>query len=399
MLNNLPISVQDISVVLEILFIVYVMFFMRGKYRYTYGKYIYISILFVLTSSLMANYSYSQPLWYGIRAQRHWICAMLMYFPISKLIKNGKITKENLLGMLDFMNIIYIVLVVLQFFLGTRVQFLSVGTSERYGSIRLYVELTYILVSYYMHLLRLITTKGLYRIDIFFVVATLFINIAVTKSRMGIVTLMIATALAILSIKFTMKKLFLVLGLLIIVIAFFYSNIGQDILTLVFNPSKSIGGDTSEIRELGRRYYIESASKEWSTLLFGCGFVNIDWPQSVAGSGYNLQYYYNDNGMFGLFFYYGITFVIWSAVLYLKLLKNSWKYTRMFFFLLLADIIGSYSLIPIIYSTTIGFALICAIVEECMINNVVFNEEELIGPVKWANIYNCSEYSIEQIDK
>lgn len=363
MLNNLPVSMQDVSLILEAIFFAYVMFFIEGKYKYLYGKYIIIAVIFVFTSSVMANYSYSQPLWYGIRAQRQWAGAMLMYFPIAKLIKNRQLTKDKLISMLDFMNLIYIVLVTVQYILGTRVQFMAVMTTERYGTVRLFVTLSYVLISYYVHLLRLVETRKWNGLDIFFVTGTLFLNIAVTKSRMAITALMIATALVILSIRFTIKKLILILMLFILAIAFFSSSIGQDTLSIVFDSVESVGGDTSEIREQGRKFYIESASKEWKTLLFGCGYANADWPQAVQGAGVNLHYNYNDNGMFGLFFFYGLIFVAWVIAFYIKLLKDSWKYARMISFLLIADLIGSFTLIPLIYSTTISFALICAYLE------------------------------------
>lgn len=372
MINNLPISMQNVSLILEALFFGYVMLFVKGRYGFFYGKYVIVAILFVFTSSVMANYSYSQPLWYGIRAQRQWICSMLMYFPIVKLIKSRHLTKDNLICMIDFMNLIYIVLVTVQYILGTRFQFMIVMTTERYGTTRLFVTLSYVLISYYVHLLRLIETRKWNGIDVFFVVGTLFLNIAVTKSRMAIIALIIATTLAILSIRFTVKKLILILSLFISVFVFFGSRIGQDTLSLVFNSVESVGGDTSEIRELGREFYIESASRNWKTLLFGCGFANLDWPQAVIGAGVHLHYNYNDNGMFGLFFYYGLTFVVWVIVLYIKLLKDSWKYARMIFFLLLADLLGCSTLFPSMYSTTLYFPLICAILEGSIIERKAY---------------------------
>ena len=265
--------------------------------------------------------------------------------------------------MLDFMNIIYIVLVSVQYILGSRFQFMTVMTTERYGTARLFISLSYVLVSYYIHLLRLIETKNKHGIDIFFVAGTLFLNMAVTKSRMAIVALMIASALAVLSIRFTIKKLLLILLFFAVLIAFFTSSIGQDTLSIVFDTGEIVGGDTSEIRELGRAFYLDAVSKSWKTILFGCGFVNTDWPQSVVGSGITLQYNYNDNGMFGLLFYYGITFVVWVFAFYFRLLKDSWKNARMIFFLLLADLLGCVSLFPSMYSTTLYFPLICAILE------------------------------------
>ena len=73
---------------------------------------------------------------------------------------------------------------------------------------------------------------------------------------MGIAALLIASALTVLSIRFTIKKLILIIVLFILAAAFLSSNVGQDMLALIFNPDNSIGGNTSEIRELGRTFYI-----------------------------------------------------------------------------------------------------------------------------------------------
>ena len=87
------------------------------------------------------------------------------------------------------------------------------------------------------------------------------------------------------------------------------------------------------------------------TLLFGCGFANLDWPQAVIGSGYNLNYNYNDNGMFGLSFLW-FDFCHLDYHFYTKLLKVSWKSEKFIFFMLIADLIGCFSLIPLIYTST-----------------------------------------------
>ena len=363
MLSDLPIDPTDIAVVLEIVYIGYILVTRRGTCKYKYKWAMLMPIFFVFSSAIMANYSYNQPLWLGIRAQRTWLFACLMYFPIVKVMKRGELTVHNILAMLDVVNFIYIVLVIVQYVLGDSVRFMIVLSNERYGSMRLYVSLSFVLISYFIHLMRLLQRKRIVFSDLFFIVATLFINFAITKGRMAIVCLLIGTVLAVLSIRFSIKKLILVSIVVVAVIAFFSTTVGRDILAMVFDPESSIGGDTSGIREEGRDFFISQTLKDWKTALFGCGYPNIEWPQTVLGTRYDEGINSNDNGIFGLFFMYGFSFVIWHLYLYIKLAISAWKTDRALLFLLITDFIKIYTFYPMSYLQSLSLVLICAVLE------------------------------------
>lgn len=373
LMTNFTIAPTDIAVILELVYVAYILFTRRNRCEYGYKWAMFMPIILMITSSIMANYSYDQPLWLGIRAQRTWVCAMLIYFPVTKLIKHGELTPKGILAMLDVVNFIYIILVLFQYLLGDSVQILSVMSNIRYGTMRLYVTTIFVFISYYTHLMNILRENKVSFLDIFFVVTTIFLLFAVTKSRMAIICLLVSTTFAIFSIRFSIKKCVLVFILLIGAIVFLTSEIGEDILAMIFNTGGSTQ-DTSAIRDIGREFFLSKTLSDWRTALFGCGYANIDWPQTVSGIRYEEGIFANDNGIFGLFFYYGLVFVIWTIYLYVRLLVNSWKINRALFFLLVADIISVYTLYPMSYSFNISLAIICVILEY---QNTKYNENKL----------------------
>lgn len=363
LLSGLPFDPTDIAVVLEFCYFVYILVTRRGRCAYRYRWAMLMPVVLMVSSAMMANYSYGQPLWLGLRAQRAWVMAFLMYFPVTKVMRRGEMSGRHILAMLDVVNTIYILLALLQYALGDSVQFMAVQASERYGSLRLYISLSFVLISYFIHLMRALQERKVRFGDIFFIVTTLFLHLSVVKGRMSIVCLLAGTGFAVLSIRFTVKKFFLVGGCFVAAIVFLLSDVGDDILSMVFNRGENLGGDTSAIRDIGREFFMEKTFSDWKTALFGCGFANIEWPQTVTGIRYREGIYANDNGIFGLTFYYGLVFVVWVFAVYAEMLVKSWKSDRAIFFLLLADIIKVYTLYPLIYGENIAFVLVCCLLE------------------------------------
>lgn len=362
LLDGEVIPIYDIALVVEMIFCAYVCFGKKGNVKYKYKWMILFAIVWAICSAVMANYKYSQPFLLGVRAQRHWLGAMMMYFPISKLLQTDKISKEKILKLIDTINLLYIPLLVLQYAVGDSLLFLKVQTNERYDSLRLYVSLAFVMISYFVHLHRILEHRQWKWRDVFWCIVPLFLHCFITKSRMGIVSVMGATVIAVLLIRFSLKKVLFLICVIVSCITFLYSGIGQDIISLVFNEGTSMQ-DTSEIRDLGRAFFIRSNIESPNYFLFGSGYVNLSWTKSVTMSGYNDGYYYNDHGIFGLFFYYGVFFVLWLLVFYICLIHESWRGNKGLAYYLIFGIIGMYSLLPACYDTTIAFAIIVALIE------------------------------------
>lgn len=374
LLNDAAFHTSDVAVILEIAFVAYVAIKGGYKGKSRYQVLMLLPIVLMLTSSYSAHVHYGQPIWYGIRAQRAWISAMLMYFPLSGLIRNKKISISNIVKILDRMIFAYIILLIVQFFLGSSVAFLHLPISSRFGSARLYASTYFIVLVYFIHLQRIIEQKRLQLFDVLLVGCTIFIHLFVVKSRMGLAALILATAFAVFSAKFTGRKLALICVGLLGVAVFMASPYGQMVFDSIFGSTAQDAG--TKIRDVGRIFYIEQTLSTKMYALFGSGYANLDWQPTVIATHYLEGIFYNDNGIIGLFFYYGFSMIMWTVVAHFKVMKDSWESgTREIFMFLLCGLIGMYTLFPDSYVTDISFAIALAIADNRTIqsrkNNIV----------------------------
>lgn len=362
LVDSSVVPTSDIAVVLEFLFFVYVYIKggMKGISRYRYLM--LFPLVLMLTSSFAAHANYGQPLLYGIRAQRAWIMAMLTYFPISGLLRNRKLRVQQLIQMLEKVICVYIVLILFQYALGNTFLFMHVQNSIRYGSIRLYTSTYFILLLYFIHLWKILDGQTIKLVNVFVIASTLSICLFVQKSRMGIVALLLTTTFAVLVTRFSGRKLAAFTVGLAAIGVFIISPYGQILLDSIFGSSASDAGTV--IRETGRAFYIEETLSSWKFALFGSGYANMDWGATVIGTRYSEGLYYNDNGIIGLFFYYGFLFIAWMAAVYFRFLSDAWKGKTVGCFLyLLCGLIGIYTLFPYCYVTNISFGLVAALIE------------------------------------
>lgn len=362
LLDDTVFHTSDVAVILEITFIVYVAIKGGYKGKSRYHVLMIMPIVLMFTSSYSAHVHYGQPLWYGIRAQRAWVSAMLMYFPLSGLIRNKKISINNIAKILDRMIFVYMILLIVQFFFGSSVAFLHLPISTRFGSARLYASTYFIVLVYFIHLQRIIEQKRLRLFDILIVICTIFIHLFVVKSRMGLAALVLATAFAVFSTKFTGRKLALICVGLLSVAIFMASPYGQIIFDAMFGSSAKDAG--TAIRDVGRIFYIDQTLSTKLYAIFGSGYANLDWQPTVIGTHYLEGIYYNDHGIIGLFFYYGFSMVAWSVLVHIKVMKDAWKSnTRDIFMFLLCGLIGAYTLFPYNYVTDISYTIALAITD------------------------------------
>lgn len=367
LLDETVFHTSDVAFILEIVFIIFAS--LKGAYKQK-SRYLVIMLLpvvLIFTSSYSAYMHYGQPLWYGIRAQRAWVSAMLMYFPLSGLLRGKRISIAGIITVLDRMIFTYMVLLVVQFFVGSSVTFMHLQTSSRFGSVRLYASTYFIVLVYFIHLQRLIERKKIQIFDIFILGCTFFIHLFVVKSRMGFMALILATAFAILSARFTGRKLALICVGLLGTVAFMSSSYGQMVVDAMFGSTAQDAG--TEIRDVGRVFYIEQTLSTKMYALLGSGYANLDWQPTMMATRYLEGIYYNDNGIIGLFFYYGFAMVGWILIAHIKVMKDAWQSrARGIFMFLLCGLIGAYTLFPYSYVTDISFAIALAIVEEQVSN-------------------------------
>lgn len=355
---------DSISLILEITFFVFVMFSGNNTTIQKSDILFIMPIVFVFTSSIMANFDYLQPLWMGIIAQRSWVMSILMFFPIKKIIGTKKVNSNDIYKLLDKLNIVYIFLIFIQYFIGDHVTILHVLTKERYDKIRIYVTISFIMISYFVHLVRIIERKKINFKSIFFIIIPILIQFLITKSRMAVLALILVTIILILTSQRNYRKYSLLgVATLGIVISLF-TTIGKEILSLITGNNINITDDTSQIREIGREFFLRQINIDWIHKVFGAGYVNINWGQSFFMSQYDKGIYPADNGIFGILFYYGYFFLIFLIIIYVLILIKAWERHKEVFYFLLLGILGIFSLYPDIYMNNIAFSLVCAIVYE-----------------------------------
>lgn len=360
--SSIPIS--DICIVIELLFWVYVALKYRTKLRYGYKILIILTIVFAVVSSFAAytNFS-SQPLMLGFRPQRAWLAAMMMYFPIVRLLKVGRLTSRDLMSIISNIGLIYGLIIAAQYLVGENNLFLYASNNMRYGSVRLYISTSYLALLFFINLYNFVKGEKLRIRNILLIVLPMFTIFLVIKTRMRIVALVSATVLMLCSQRLTKRKLIVISSAFVLLCVFLGTDAGQDIMNIIGGNASSVE-DTSEIRDIGRAFYIKSNTENVIKFLFGTGFPNAEWPAAVIGSGASQLIGANDNGIFGLFFYYGFAFIIWAVILSCKITYQGVKTGNIgLTFFYIYGLLGSYTLFPVFYVTDISFSILCAIID------------------------------------
>lgn len=361
--DSSAIPLADICLVVEAAFLIYVFTVCNKKVKYNYAVFILCAVVLAVTSSIAAENNYrGQPFMLGFRPQRAWLGALMMYFPITKLLKGGKLTKYDLIKIVDNICVVYGFIILIQFVLGGNNIFMKAASGDRYDSLRLYISTTFLELSFFYHLYRIVKGEKVTKKDILLIAFPLLALIGITKSRMRIISFLATSIMVLFSYRFNKRKMTVLFVAIISLCIFSNTRTGEDILNMAFGEV-SAEEDTSVIREVGREFYIKENTENWDKFVFGSGYVNIDWLPAAEMSGINENIGYNDNGIFGLFFLYGFSFVIWTVVFNYILIRDGFKYGNAYLsFYLIFKLLGCFSLFPGNYISDITFAVLCAIV-------------------------------------
>lgn len=365
--TQFPIQFQDVAILLEFVFFILAYRNREEVTKKRKNMLFLFPIVLSFTSATMGYLRYGQPFFMGLRPQRAWLVSMLMYFPLSKIIRQGRYSIDKMLNVIDRVNFIYFLLLFAQYVIGNKYIFLHIAANQRYGTIRLYAVTSFMLISYAWHLWNVLAQGQLKFVDCFYVASTLFTYFFITKSRMGMVALLGATAIVVLKQRFSKRKLFVLSIAIVAFCLFLNTDAGTEIVQLAFGENvTSAGNDTSMIRDVGRTFFITELASSIKTLLFGCGYINIDWEPTVRAVRYNDNIFVADNGMFGLVYMYGLLFLFWTVILYGKYIKDAFKNKNDFgLCIFIVGILGCFSLYPECYQNCIAFSLLCVIIEMC----------------------------------
>lgn len=361
----LGIQVKDITFLLSMAFIIWVVaiYFKKiFKNKYRYGVIFLWAIVMGIIGSVQALKFYHQPLMMGIQAHRLWLSSLAMYFPLTFLIQNGYYSYSSLKKTVWYFAILLYALCTLQY-LFSGMQILKVSSNYDYGSIKFYYDES-LMVLLAIILIAFIYRKHKYEIHkLFYVLWTFIFLFQITKYRSVLIALVLSTGIIIFFSRGNIiKKITLVMVILILGYLFLHS--GSQLSESIINAIN--GQDASfNVRENGRLFYFEQLKNHW---FFGKGYININWRNAYVMGGASKGFYYNDNGIIGILFYYGIFGVLWYGYINIKCFLDSFKIKKIYIkdfvrIFLLMNIIAGYTGLPNCLDDTIVFTIFLVILE------------------------------------
>ena len=304
---------DDIVLVIVFVFILFITIKYKNlKQRYMFKKEVLFITCLIIISSIVSYKLYGQGIMLGLRAQRKFFIAPLMYFPISKLLGAGVITRNDIEKIFYRVGISEIIIYTLYYLSGGSIGFLNINFDYRYGDIRLRVNSFNIEILFLIVVNNILNGKNRKGNLLIGIIDFIFIAF-ILKTRLLVVGILV---IAIVGIFFVRKqwilKIVSVLAIICMIPIALNLMIIKDIITTLLED------DPNDIRKLGKEYYIEQLQK---TPILGRGYINTQSEEAFRGAGMDKQYYLNDNGIYGFAFMYGLIGMIWIIDIVIRCLK------------------------------------------------------------------------------
>lgn len=269
----------------------------------------------------MGKKVYGQPFMFGFRPQRFFILTSLLYFPLKRMIECDSQNITRIKNLLISLGTIELILYIFQYLLINKVVFLSMRVSSRFGEVRLPFESLLLLLYPFIVLNELLNKRNVKRNSILLALSFIYI-VVVLKTRMVMFGMVgVITFLILIYRSGASKKIYIIFLLLIVGIIGVNTSIGQSYIQSISSENRSIDPNTL-IRKEAQEFYITETAKSPIT---GRGYVNILYNDAVIISKYNKGYYFNDNGIIGFYYLYGLIGIGWLLIMFFKLSKLSWR--------------------------------------------------------------------------
>lgn len=316
-------NLDDFSLLLSIaLFVVVFLKYIKfPKSKYEQKFIIFFPIILAIVSSYMGKKVYGQPFMFGFRPQRFFILTSLLYFPLKRMIECDSQNITRIKNLLISLGTIELILYIFQYLLINKVVFLSMRVSSRFGEVRLPFESLLLLLYPFIVLNELLNKRNVKRNSILSALSFIYI-VVVLKTRMVMFGMVgVITFLILIYRSGASKKIYIIFLLLIVGIIGVNTSIGQSYIQSISSENRSIDPNTL-IRKEAQEFYITETAKSPIT---GRGYVNILYNDAVIISKYNKGYYFNDNGIIGFYYLYGLIGIGWLLIMFFKLSKLSWR--------------------------------------------------------------------------
>lgn len=307
---------DDIILICNLLFIVYIELKYYKKETHSSNRFKYIilfSVVLIITSAYQSLKLYNQSFWLGIRPQRHFFVALLMYFPLNKLLGLNKISKDDIIKMIYRIALIQLIVQIAYYISGGSLSFIKLNHDYRYGEIRLRADSCLINLFFVITVTNFLKGKNRVKNFIYTVINLVYVMFML-KTRLLMLSYfgVLVVAFIIWKRDVALKILFsfIVVG---IIPAILNTEIFQNTIEDIFEDNPD------DIRAIGKAYYREQLKE---SPILGRGYINTDWEPAYNGAGMNRKIYLNDNGLIGFTFVFGILGLIWFLIWYILLIKN-----------------------------------------------------------------------------
>lgn len=362
-------GISDLCVLFEIALFLFVLSICKWRIPKTnYNRLIIIALIIVITSSIAGYFTYGQSIFAGINVQRNRIASLLYFFVILIWYKRKKITSKGILKTLGIFLFIYLSICISQYFLSSKIIFVHTGAegSLRYGTTRFWFSGIFLVLFSAFCVDNLFEKKSKKVKSTFVIIIALMFFFIITKTRMSAIAFCGALTITLIFHKGSIKTK--TIGVIAVIAGFMIlssTSMGNDIMNIVMGKESS-QGDTLTVREIGQEYYIKQTLNSPRSFLFGCGYASANnslaksmtYPSMYSSAyGYIIDLYPQDNGVIGMFYYYGFLGISWwiIAMIYsFKKAKRIYKNTGnfAFIFFLIFDVMGSLTTIPFMLEKT-----------------------------------------------
>lgn len=319
----------DITNVITVLFVGYgCIKFIYNKVHMNFAVSVVSFCIIVVTSALAAKLLFNQSIFDGIICLRSTYMPLLIYFPLTILIKKNIISKDDILRITLHVITLACILYCLHFIIyeATGRLILNLEPSEwgRYGTARFYFVLImpiFLMFNNYNDMLKakrwtIKMWKNLYGI-----LLVMFLMVFVCKMRMTTCAALVSMVLGLIIAKrMSYRKVVYIIAGCVLAILFLQTNMGVDIVNSIMNKES-----ISSIREYGRSLHIQSFL---SNPIFGCGYPHENCYASAAAFGVYDLVYVGDNGIFDFMYIFGGVGLIWIGLTFLNIFKKAIQITK-----------------------------------------------------------------------
>lgn len=315
-------SIDDFGLILYCLLylIVFIKYINFNRTKYSFKWIALFPIILAITSSYMGLKVYNQPFMLGFRPQRFFILTYLLYFPLKRMIDCNSDNIGYIKKLIVGFGFLELILYITQYFLINKIVFLNMRISSRFGETRLPFESLLLLILPFV-LLNEIFNKKHNKLCYSLLGLNLFYLIFIVKTRMVVLGVSLTIAFLIFIYKKGIKKIGVVLFILVSIFIGLNTSIGQNYINALNSEYREKDPNT-QIRLEAQNFYITETAK---TPFLGRGVVNTLYYDAVKISRYNRGYYFNDNGIIGFYYLYGLIGVGWSFLILTQLLIGGYK--------------------------------------------------------------------------